>query len=437
MSLYGALTIGVAGLAANSQALSVTSSNIANVNTVGYKEGVTEFSSFLSSTIGGPSNDGLAGVAAVQSQNVTVQGLPTATSSPTDLSIAGAGFFPVTPNTSNTVASQFTRAGSFKPDTNGDLVNSAGLYLLGYKLDSSGNVATNSNALSLINVTGLSGTAQASTKLSINANLQASATLDSSYAAGDMTAGNVAPDFQRTINVYDSQGGSQPVTFSFVRTAANTWAYEATYSGSASNITGSNPISQGTVTFNTDGTLKNVNGASPASGKLSLTIPWNTATSGLASQALTVNLGTVGGTDGLTQFDTASVLYNTTADGSAFGSITGVTVANDGTVTAQFSNGLSQDVYKIPLATFTNPNGLGQVSGNAYVATKNSGAANINAANTGGSGTIQSQSLEGSTVDLATEFTNLITTQRAYSASARIITTADQMLQQLEQLPSG
>ncbi len=117
-----------------------------------------------------------------------------------------------------------------------------------------------------------------------------------------------------------------------------------------------------------------------------MTIPWNTATSGLAPQTLSVDLGTPGSTDGLTQYDSASSLNGTTSDGSAFGSITGVTVAKDGTVTAQFSNGLTQDVYKIPLATFTNPDGLGQLSGNAYVSTKNSGPANINLANSGGRG---------------------------------------------------
>ena len=107
-------------------------------------------------------------------------------------------------------------------------------------------------------------------------------------------------------------------------------------------------------------------------------------------------------------------MNGSTIDGSSFGSVTGVTVAKDGTVTAQFSNGLSQDVYKVPVATFTNPDGLGQVSGNAYIATNTSGTANVNQANSGGAGGIQSQSLEASTVDLATEFTNLITTQRAY-----------------------
>jgi flagellar hook protein FlgE len=102
-----------------------------------------------------------------------------------------------------------------------------------------------------------------------------------------------------------------------------------------------------------------------------------------------------------------------------------------------FSNELSQDVYKIPVATFSNPDGLAQISGNAYVADKASGTSNINVANSGAAGRITSKSLEDSTVDLTTEFTDLITTQRAYSASARIITSADQMLQQLEQLPTN
>ena len=128
---------------------------------------------------------------------------------------------------------EYTRAGSFTPDENGNLKNAAGLYLLGCKLDSQGNVPTNSSALSLINVASLSGKAQATTTLGIQANLQASATVAGGYTAGDMTAGTVTPDFQRTINVYDSQGGSQPVTFSFVKTAANTWAYEVAYAGAA------------------------------------------------------------------------------------------------------------------------------------------------------------------------------------------------------------
>ena len=431
MSLYGALTIGVAGLSANSVALSATSSNIANVNTVGYKNQTINFETFVN--IPGLAGNSSAGVSSSIGQDVTTQGLPTSTSSPTDMSISGNGFFVVAPNASGTGGQEYTRAGSFTPDENGNLKNVAGLYLLGWQLDSQGNIPTNTSALSMINVSSLAGKAQATTNLGIQANLQSSAAVDATYTPGDITSGVATPDFQRTINVYDSQGGSQPLTMSFVKTGANTWGYEVSYSGTASNITGANPIDTGTVTFNSDGTMKNVNGASPASGTFALTIPW-AASTGLSSQSVNVNLGAVNGTSGLTQFDSASTLNGTSPDGSPFGSITGVQVSKDGTVTAQFSNGLSQAVYKVPVATFTNPDGLGQMSGDAYTATRQSGAANINIANTGSAGGIAAQTLEASTVDLATEFTNLITTQRAYSASARIVTTADQMLQELEQL---
>jgi flagellar hook protein FlgE len=436
MSLYGALSIGVAGLNANSQALSATSSNIANINTVGYKDATVSFSSFLNAE-GGVGNASSAGVTAVVGQDVTAQGLPTTTSSPTDLSINGNGFFVVNTNTSSTATQEYTRAGSFTPDASGNLVNSAGLYLMGYKLDSSGNMPSNTSALSLINVNALSGSASPTTSVSMQANLESSSTVDSSYTAGDMTAGNVTPDFTHTVDVYDTQGGQQPITFSFIKTAANTWAYEASYAGASTNLSSANPIAEGTMTFNSDGTLANVNGASPASGTISMTIPWDSTTSGLSPQSISVNLGTVGTSSGMTQDDIASTFNGATVDGSAYGTATGVTVGKDGTVTAQFSNGLSQAVFKIPIATFTNEDSLGQVGGNAYVATQNSGTVNINLADTGPAGSIQSNSLEGSTVDLATEFTNLITTQRAYSASAQIITTANQMLQVLEQLPNA
>ena len=431
MSLYGALNIGVAGLSANSKALSATSSNIANVNTIGYKNQTANFSTFLNASgLGGGTS---AGVTSVLGQNVTTQGLPTVSSSATDMSITGSGFFVVVSDPNATGAQQYTRAGNFTPDEDGNLKNASGLYLLGWKLDSVGAIPTNTGDLSLVNINSLAGKAQATTQMGLQANLQSSTTAVGTYTAGQMTSGAVTPEFVRTINIFDSQGGSQPVTFSFVKTAANTWAYETTYSGPSANLSTPGSMHNGTITFNTDGSLKNVDAAATPSGSFNLTVPW-AATTGLASQTIAINLGTVDGTTGLTQFDSTSALNSASLDGSLFGSVTGVNVGKDGTVTAQFSNGLSQDVYKVPVATFTNPNGLAQVNGNAYVSTKASGAANVNEANAGNAGAIAAQSLESSTVDLATEFTNLITTQRAYSASARIITTANEMLQELEQL---
>ncbi|MDE2134813.1 MAG: flagellar hook protein FlgE [Alphaproteobacteria bacterium] len=438
MSLYGAMMTGVAGLSANSTALSVASSNIANVNTVGYKTATSDFATLLAAAAG-TSDPSSAGVVATAGQNVTQQGLLTTTSSSTDMAISGNGLFIVSQTPSTAGINEYTRAGSFTSDASGNLKNSSGLYLLGWKLDTSGKPPTNPNDLSLINVNNLSGKAVASGKIGLQANLQASATTVGTYnvATNNMASGAVTPDFQRTVSIDDSQGGTQPLELSFVKTAANTWAYEVSYRGAAGNITGSNPIGSGTMTFNSDGSLANVvptgGSGTPATGTISLTVPWSAA-SGLSSQALSVNMGTVGATDGFTQYDTASTLTSANVDGAVYGSVSGISISSDGTVSANFSNGLSQAVFKIPLATFANPDGLAEVSGNAYTTTPDSGTPIVNVASTGGAGTIQSKELEGSTVDLATEFTNLITTQRAYSACSRIVTTASQMLDELLQM---
>jgi flagellar hook protein FlgE len=435
MSLTGAMMIGVTGLNANSKALSIASSNIANVNTVGYKAGQNNFSTLLADSMG--SGDiSSQGVISIGTQNVTQQGLLQTTQSPTDLGINGNGFFVVNQLSDGSGRTLYTRAGNFTPDSNGDLKNAAGFYLMGWPVDINGNIPTDRNDMSPVNVAGLSGKAQATTEMTVQANLQAS-TAAKAYTTGQMASGAVTPDFTRTINVYDSQGGAQPLGISFVKTGANTWAYEVSYQGAGTNITGTNPIATGTMTFNSDGTLANADGsATPATGMINVTVPWNPATSGLQPQALSLNMGTVGSSDGLTQFDSPSALVNSSVNGALFGNLTGVNIDPNGFVTAQFSNGLVQKIYKLPMATFSNPNGLAAVSGNAYAVTNESGNAIVGEANTGGAGSISSSSLESSTVDLAGEFTNLITTQRAYSASARIITTADQMLQRLDQIPT-
>ncbi|MEJ1967322.1 MAG: flagellar hook protein FlgE [Rhizomicrobium sp.] len=437
MSLYGAMMIGVAGLDANSRALSVSSSNIANVNTVGYKASGNAFSTLLASAVG--SGDvSQAGVTANQAQLVTEQGGITSTQSATDLALSGNGFFVVSASP-GAGASQllYTRAGNFTPDADGNLQNAAGLYLQGWPLSADGSVPTDRNDLTDINVNNLAGKAEQTTSMSIQANLQASTAAVTPYTPGDMASGAAKPAFQRTINVYDSQGGAQPLQVSYLKTGANTWAYEVTYQGAGSNI-GSPPnnmIASGSMSFNADGTLQTANTSSATpTGSINVTIPWSPGTSGLNPQSISINMGTVGSSDGITQFDNPSALVSSNVDGALFGSVSGVSIDSDGFVTAQFSNGLSQKVFKIPVATFANPDGLSAVSGNAYAASSDSGTPTIGEANLGGAGVIQSKALEGSTVDLANEFTNLITTQRAYSASARIVTTADQMLQTLEQI---
>jgi flagellar hook protein FlgE len=461
MSLNGAMQTGVAGLSAYSNALSVASANIANVNTVGYKTATSDFSTLLASA-STSSDSSSASVVSSSGQNVVQQGLLQTSTSATDLAISGSGFFVVSPTSGDTTSREYTRAGSFSTDSAGILKNASGQYLLGWKLNPDGSVPSDRNDMTTINTNTLAGKADATKNMSVNINLQASTTISNKaagYNTGDMSldssdAAYVPPDFQRTINVYDSQGGSQPLQLSFLKTGTNTWQYEVSYQGTdTTNITTTYSgfpklVSAGTCSFGADGTLTSVtpnSGSLNADGTVPVAIPWTQA-SGLqvlkdptdptssVPQAIELSFGKIGSSTGLTQFDSPSAMSSSKVDGALFGSLTGVSVDKDGTVTAQFSNGLTQPVYKIPLATFANPDGLSQTSGNAYAQSMASGSPTISEADAGSAGMIQSKNLEASTVDLATEFTSLITTQRAYSAASKIVTTASTMLDELLQM---
>jgi flagellar hook protein FlgE len=431
MSLYGALYTGVAGLAANSRAMATTSTNIANVNTVGFKSTRTEFSTLLASTqsLGTYVTGGVKAVALPQ---VTRQGDLAQTDSSTDLAISGQGFFVVTdtpvqsPNVSELI---YTRAGAFSKDENGFLRNAGGYYLQGWALDANGNIPTNANDMTLVSLGQVTGTAQPTTTAALRANLQSSLAVTAGYTAGDMNAGTVSPQFETSIEVYDSQGSARPIRLAFIKSAANTWEYEVIYDGNAVDIGGAanNPIGTGQVTFNTDGTI-----ASPTP-PTTVTIPFDVA-SGLAPQPIDFDFGTPGLADGFTQFDTTSTLYGSTVNGTLFGGLTGVRVDEQGYVIALFNNGVEQRLYKLPVATFLNPDGLGPLNGNAFRASVESGGASFKNADVGGAGSIANLALEQSTVDMAKEFSNMIVIQRAYTAASKIITTADEMLEELTRL---
>jgi flagellar hook protein FlgE len=197
------------------------------------------------------------------------------------------------------------------------------------------------------------------------------------------------------------------------------------YARPNTNITGGagtgGLLASGTLTFNTDGTVAGATGANASA----FTLPW-ASTPGAAAQQITLERNT-----GMTQFAKSFGVTSVTADGVPPGDLVGLVLEGDGMLTAQFSNGRARALYQIPLATFPNPNGLAADQGGAFRTTLQSGLYNINAANAGGAGRVVSGALEASNVDLAAEFTNLITTQRAYSAASRIITTADEMLEEL------
>ena len=456
MSIYGALAAGVSALSANSSALGMISDNIANANTVGYKRNQYDFETLVTGAQTSDYSPG--GVRSGGQTLMSQQGILQSTQSATDVAISGNGFFTVSPAVTTGTSTDrflFTRAGSFVKDSQGYLRNSAGYYLEGWPVQANGSVTSNPSDLTQlqsINLENLGGTAQPTTTMTINANVDSTTTAYSgapAYSAGSMASGTITPDFTTSIQVFDSQGGLRTVTLSMLKTGANTWATEM-YSPdvtSAANVAGTtsapNLVGSGNIVFTANGLIASGTGAFaslPSNPTLTIgasgatgTLRWNDAL-GIAGQSVDASFGSAGAAGGFTQYASQSALISTSVNGAVFGSLSGVKVDEDGFVTALFDNGIERKIYQLPVATFINPGGLKPETGNAYSVTNDSGPFNLKVANTGGAGKIEGGSLESSTVDIAQEFTNLITTQRAYSASTKIITTADDMLTELIQI---
>ncbi len=452
MSINSAMLAGAAGMRANASALASISDNIANVNTVGFKRLRTDFTSLLSSQ-NRQTTYAAGGVMSRSNPLMNEQGSTTASSVSTHLAVSGNGMFVVRGRSEDATSRDpyyYTRAGQFTPDADGYLQNAAGYYLLGWPVDSSGAVNANPtdlNALESVRVSGIAGGAEATARLSLSANLQSSqavsaaaATYDATDTANNMASGAVTPDFQIPIQMYDSQGGLHTLTFSFLKQGPNTWFAEV-HLPPGEVVDGApfvdGQLATGLVSFTTFGQLDTANSTLPLSVTIGETgaggSEWGPAL-GLATQTISLDMGGPGAPGGLTNYDSPSVLGTSQIDGTPFGSLASVDVDDDGFVTAIFTNGLTRRIYQIPLATFGNTNGLIADQGGIYRLGPDTGALSMRGAGVGGAGNIKSRALESSTVDLAEEFSNLIMTQRAYSASSKIITTADEMLDELIRL---
>lgn len=268
---------------------------------------------------------------------------------------------------------------------------------------------------------------------------QTTGALGPAYDASDITknmaSGSIDTQYFTNVRVYDSLGTGHDLRVAFIKTQTNTWAAEI-YAVPADQLDeNSYPnglIANGTLVFNGDGTLNSVDSTLSSE----LTIPW---VNGSTSSAIAIDWGTSGAlgtgrTDGLSQFDANYKLNFANQNGVPVGELIGVEISSLGVVTARFSNGERQDIFKIPLASFANYDGLDQVTGNVFSETNVSGTVNLRAAGESGTGTLQASTLESSNADVAQQLTDMIVAQRAYQASTKTITTANSLLEELSRI---
>ena len=415
--MIGSLYSGISGLNAQTTALEVIGDNIANVKTTGFKANTTLFSSVLSQSLTGASGNEIGrGTQVWDISRVWNQGTLENTDNGTDLSINGAGFFVVTDESG---VDRYTRAGAFKFDENGNLVNPDGYYVQGYQYDSV--TGTYSNDPTNITISGSTSPPVSTTEITTTLNLNADA------AVGDT--------FSTTITVYDSLGSTIPLTLTYAKTGAGTWTWTASVPAAYGQVVAASGT--GTLAFLSNGELDPAN-CVPASGVPSIEISGdgNTGTTLLNGADPVVldwtYLTAAGLTDGsITQYSAASTTTFQTQNGYAAGDIASVSVDEEGIITGAFTNGEITPLYRITLANFPNLNGLRSVGGNLYEETRASGSVSLGNAKEGGLGPVIPNTLEMSNVDLATEFVNMITTQRAFQANSKVITTSDEILAEL------
>jgi flagellar hook protein FlgE len=428
MSLISSLYTGTTGLESNSQDLSIIGDNIANANTIGFKETRAVFEDQLSQTLLGSASNGQIGLGAhlLAAQRIFTQGALTTTGNNTDLALQGGGLFVVRGTHDGVLANFYTRDGQFSIDRNGFMVNQEGLRLQGYQADVAGNI---SGTVGDLDVAGAAAQPHATANVVFKANLDAGATVG---AAFNPATPSTTSNFSTSVTIYDSLGVAHQTSVYFRKSGPNAWEWHALTDGSG--ITGGTAgtpveIAGGTMAFNSSGGLQSFTQAGTFN-------PANATN----PQPVTFNLGdpasVAGGTGfaGITQFASTSAISFASQDGYSTGQLAGLTVSSDGTITGALTNGQARTLGKVAVAQFAAPDRLQREGGNLMLETFDSGQPSVGVAGTGGRGSVVSGSLEQSNVDLATEFVRMISAQRDFEANSKTITTADQLLTELIQI---
>jgi flagellar hook protein FlgE len=437
MSLFGAIDTAISGLTAQSASFGNISEDVANSQTVGFKRVDTSFIDYLTTSTA-TNNEPGAVVAQPEYVN-NVQGSITQTDNPLGMAIAGQGFFAVSQpigvlNGVPTFNPQqfYTRAGDFSMNASGFLVNSAGQYLNGWTVNPATGVA-DQNALVPIQVSQSTYNPVATSNVTLSANLPATPTAGTATAASPLSS---------QITVYDALGTAHTVTLNWSQNASNDWNVQVSVPDSTTGTTdaGTADVQFGTLSGNAvpQGTIGQVAVSAADPGTITTggftagqpTTLQFTTDFGSGNQTIQLNLGNYGGTNGVTQYaGSAYSLLGLTQDGVPPGSFSGVSTQASGNVVVNYNNGQTRTIAQIPLVTFNAPNSLQSQNGQSFTATPASGTPLAEAASVNGAGNLVTGSVEGSNVDIATEFSHLIVAQQAYSSNAKVVTTANTMLQ--------
>ncbi len=408
---------GLSGLSAASKNLDVIGNNVANVNTVGFKESDAHFADVYATAGGlvGSNTPGIGTQVTAIAQSFS-QGSLTATSNPLDLAINGSGFFRLSDNG----AVEFSRNGQFHLDKNGYIVNDNGSRLTGYPAGPNGILPTASPTD--LQISQADVTPQATTKVAATMALNAAATTPTVTTFDP--ANSASYSFATSTSIYDSLGNTHALGLYFVANGTNSagdnvWKVYATNDG-----TQIGNAAVGSVSFNSQGLIDTAN----------TTLPFNVSTpiSGGATSPLAFTLDF----SGSTQFATASdsSVNQLTQDGFASGRLSSYSVSDDGTILGRYSNGQTKPLAQVALANFTSPEGLSPLGNNVWAETAKSGPPLVGAPGTGTLGALQSGTVEESNVDLTAQLVDMITAQRNYQANAQTIKTEDALMQTLVNL---
>lgn len=427
MTISSALNAGVSGLSANASSLAAISDNIANSSTSGYKRVETDFQSMVVGSSGGRYSAG--GVSASNMRLIDQRGPLVGTNNSTDLAVSGRGMLPVASLTevqgdNGSPTMMMTTTGSFRTNAEGYLTTASGLVLLGWPANPDGTVSDGprdtAEGLEPVQYNMNQLTGEPTTTVGLGVNLPAT----------DTEAGSAGTVRNMTVEYYDNLGSSQTLGITYTPTVpatgtSNEWTMQITDSASGGAV-----IGEYTLTFNDSrtagGSLASVTAVSGGAydgttGSVVVTVDGG---------PMEINLGMIGESDGFTQLSDTFAPASVTKDGSEVGTMVGVEVDPQGYVRANYDSGASRVIFKVPLVDVPNLNGLKSLDNQTYLPSSDSGSYFLWDAGDGPTGEVASYAQEESATDVATELTDMIKTQRAYSSNAKVIQTVDEMLQE-------